>query len=325
MFNLKRYNILKMLLENMGKEVSGETMSRTMAVSRAAIAKHIKKLRTMGFDIQARQGGGYTITEIPDIINEELVNYFGKNDGLPVLVKEVVTSTNIVAKEWAEKGASSGAVIAAKEQTLGRGRRQRQWQSIDGGIWCSMILKLSISPGRIQPATLAAAMAVSKAIKQNCEFAEPKIKWPNDILINDKKVCGILTEFIGDIDELRYLIVGIGINNSFDADLFEGELLYKASTLKSENIIINSSKLIADVRDNLLDITKNWCETHSPKHIIDFYRENMAYKDQQVTISGIGENTVGVLKDIDTDGALILKTDEGEKKIISGEISVRKA
>ena len=324
MFNLKRYNILKMLLENTGKEVSGETMSRSMAVSRAAIAKHIKKLRTMGFDIQARPGGGYTISEIPDIINEEFVNYFGKNDGLPVQVKDVVDSTNIAAKEWAESGAPNGAVIVAKEQTAGRGRRQRPWQSIQGGIWCSIILKLSISPGRIQPATLAAAMAVSMAIKQNCDFAEPKIKWPNDILIKDKKVCGILTEFIGDIDELRYLIVGIGINNSFDADLFEGELLYRATTLKSENIIINSSKLIADVRDNLLDITKQWCQTHSPGHIIDFYRENMAYKNQQVTISGIGENTTGILKDIDTDGALIIDTGGGEKKIISGEISVRK-
>ncbi len=322
MFNIKRYNILKILLENVGKEVSGERLSRELGISRAAIAKHIKKMRTMGCSIQARPGGGYTMVSIPQIICEELIRVFGKRL-LPVVVKDVVKSTNIDAKEWAEANAEHGSMIVAKTQTGGRGRRQRVWQSIDGGIWCSIILKLEVSPSQIQPVTLAAAMAVVEAIKVNSKNANPNIKWPNDILINGKKVCGILTEFIGDIDELRYLIVGIGINNAFYKEQLEGELLNQATTLQSEGIIINSSKLIVDVRDNLLEITDEWCKTGSTKHIINFYRENMAYKGKRIKISGAGEEVIGVLKDIDSSGALVVTTESGDKKIISGEISVR--
>jgi BirA family biotin operon repressor/biotin-[acetyl-CoA-carboxylase] ligase len=324
MFNIKRYNILKILLDNAGKEVSGEYMSRKLEISRVAIAKHIKKMRTMGCNIQARPGGGYTMIEAPQIICEELIRAYG-NMLLPVMVKDVVKSTNIDAKAWAENNAEHGSMIVAKTQTGGRGRRQRQWQSIEGGIWSSIILKTNIAPSQVQPITLAAAMAVVQAITQNSENAKPKIKWPNDILVNGKKVCGILTEFIGDIDELRYLIIGIGINNAFDREQLEGELLNKATTLQSENIIISSSKLIVDVRDNLLEITDKWSESNSKKHIIDFYRENMAYKNENIKISGAGEDIFGVLEDIDESGALIISTESGTKKIISGEISVRRA
>ncbi len=323
MFNIKRYNILKILLDNVGKEVSGEHLSRELGISRAAIAKHIKKMRTMGCSIQARPGGGYTMISIPQIICEELIRVFGENL-YPVIVKDVVKSTNLDAKEWAEDNAEHGSMIVAKTQTGGRGRRHRVWQSIEGGIWASVILKLDVSPSQIQPVTLAAAMAVVEAIKDNCEEASPTIKWPNDILVNGKKVCGILTEFIGDIDELRYLIVGIGINNAFDKEKLEGELLNQATTLQSENIIINSSKLIVDVRNRLLEVTDKWCETGSTKHIIDFYRDNMAYKGKKIKISGAGNEIFGTLKDIDSTGALIVETENEEKKVISGEISVRK-
>lgn len=323
MFNIKRYNIMKILLDNVGEEVSGEFMSQKLHISRAAIAKHIKNMRNMGCTIQARPGGGYTMSSVPNIICEELIRAFGK-EILPVKIKEIVKSTNIDAKEWAENDAQHGSLVVAKIQTAGRGRRNRQWQSVEGGIWFSIILKLEIAPSQVQPVTLAAAMAVSQAIMGNCKEASPKIKWPNDILVNGKKVCGILTEFIGDIDELRYLIVGIGINNFYDASQFEEQLQSTATTLKSENIIINSSKLIANARDNLLSITKQWCDTNSTKHIIDFYRENMAYKNKEVMISNNVEGFSGTLKDIDGNGALIISTAEGEKKIISGEISVRR-
>lgn len=323
MFNIKRYEILKMLVDSLGEEISGEYMSRSLVVSRAAIGKHIKKLRAMGCNIQARPGGGYTLIEVPETICEELIRAYGKSI-LPIRVKDIARSTNIDAKEWAENDAEHGSMIVARTQTEGRGRRQRRWQSVPGGIWSSIILKLDIAPSQVQPVTLATAMAVSLAITENFESAKPEIKWPNDVLVNGKKICGILTEFIGDIDELRYLIVGIGINNSFDAGLFEEELKGRATTLKSENIIINSSRLIANVRDNLMEITEKWSSSGSIKHIIDFYRENMAYKNQEISILGTGEEITGVLKDIASDGALIVKTKNGDKKIISGEIRVRR-
>ena len=278
----------------------------------------------MGCDIQARPGGGYTLIQVPETICEELIMAYGKTD-LPVRVRESTRSTNIDAKEWAENGAENGAMVVARMQTEGRGRRQRSWQSVPGGIWSSIILKLDIAPSQIQPVTLAAAMAVSQAITENCDTAKPEIKWPNDVLINGKKICGILTEFIGDIDELRYLIVGIGINNAFDAELFEDELRLSATTLKSENIIINSSRLIADVRDNLIEIAEEWRSSGSVGHIIDFYKENMAYKNQSISIKGAGMEITGMLKDIDSDGALIVQTENGDRRIISGEISLRGA
>lgn len=323
MFNIKRYSIMKILLDNVGEEVSGEFMSKKLVISRAAIAKHIKNMRNMGCTIQARPGGGYTMKRVPNLICEELIRVYGK-DILPVRMKDVVKSTNIDAKDWAEHGGEHGSILVAKTQTAGRGRRQREWQSVEGGIWFSLILKLDIVPSQVQPVTISTAMAVSQSIIQNCSTANPKIKWPNDILVNGKKVCGILTEFVGDIDELKYLIVGIGINNYFDSDRLDESILHTATTLKSEGIIINSSKLIANVRDNLLSITKKWSDTKSTAHIKEFYREHMAYRNEEIKVLGGGHDFSGILKDIDENGALIISTKDGEKKIVSGEISVRK-
>ncbi len=322
--NNPRDKILKMLLEKLGKEVSGEKMSRSIGISRVAIGKHIKYLRGRGFNINAKPGGGYTLDELPNVINESLIRAYCKND-IEMIVIDNVESTNIEAKSWAEHGAPNGAVIIAVTQSAGRGRKARKWQSIEGGIWCSIILRTNIAANEIQPITLAAAMSVSMAVTDNCESAETKIKWPNDVLINGKKMCGILTEFAGDIDSVQYLVVGIGINANFSVNDLEGELLFNATTLKDEGIIINSSKLIADVRGNLLDIMDKWADTKSTKHIIDFYRDNMAYKGEKIHITGAGNDVYGILHDIDNDGAIIIKTTDDIKKIISGEISLRRS
>lgn len=253
----KRDKVLKTLLDSLGKEVSGGEMSQEMGISRAAIAKHVKQLRAKGYDINARPGGGYTLSEVPNIISEGLIKAYSEDEAY-VVVMDSAKSTNIEAKAWAEEDAPHGTLIVAKTQTVGRGRRGRKWQSKEGGIWSSIILRPNAAPDEVQPVTLAAAIAVTQAIKQNAKSATPKIKWPNDVLIDGKKVCGILTEFIGDMDEVRYLVVGIGINNNFAANDLEGELLYTATTLKDEGITINSSKLIADARSNLLALMDIW-------------------------------------------------------------------
>lgn len=318
-----RENVLQMLLERQGAEVSGEEMSNSIGISRAGVAKHIKNLRLKGFDIKAKTGGGYTLGDIPNIVNKELVKAYSSVDA-DVKVLETTKSTNIDAKAWAEDNAPHGALVLAKIQTSGRGRKVRHWQSVEGGIWSTTILRPKVAPRDVQPVTLAAAVAVTKAIKDNCPGANPLIKWPNDILIDGRKVCGILTEFVGDMDEVRYLVVGIGINANFSLNKLEGELIYKATTLKDEGLIINSSKLIADVRDNLLCLMDEWEKVGNTHHIIKYYRDNMAFKGENISITGVGNDVTGTLQGIDDNGELIILADGVQKRIISGEISVRR-
>ncbi|MCK5130472.1 MAG: biotin--[acetyl-CoA-carboxylase] ligase, partial [Clostridiales bacterium] len=301
----------------------GELMSRVIGISRVAIGKHIKALRAQGFDVYAKPGGGYTLDTVSDVLGDGLIMSYSKTDA-DVIVLETVKSTNIDAKAWAEDAAVHGAMMIAKTQSAGRGRKARHWQSVDGGIWSSTILRPTVAPNDIQPVTLAAAVAVTQAIKQNNPDAHPLIKWPNDVLINGKKVCGILTEFVGDMDAVRYLVVGIGINAAFSIKDLEGELLYTATTLQDENIDINRSKLIADVRDNLLALIDIWTETKSASHIIQYYKQHMAYKDEEVIITGAGHDTTGILVGILDDGTLKIQTDDGFEEVISGEISMRR-
>lgn len=227
-----RATVLTMLQEQDGY-MSGEAISRKLDLSRTAVWKHIKELKQAGYEIESVKKSGYRLVQKPNAISATEIlsglntSSFGKN----VVYEETVSSTQQIAHKLAHEGAETGTVVTANEQVDGRGRMGRPWYSQKGkGIWTSLIVRPEIPPQQTPQLTLLAAVAVVKGVKKatgiDCE-----IKWPNDVLINGKKVVGILTELQAEADQVNCVIIGMGINVNTAAQQFPKELHEKATSL----------------------------------------------------------------------------------------------
>ncbi len=212
--------LLDLLRQNQSGFLSGGEMSHKLGVSRTAIWKHIEHLRKLGYEIEAQPHHGYRLVSIPDrLIPEEI--RFDLNTrwmGQKIVSYEETGSTNDVAAKLAAQGMPEGTVIFAESQSKGRGRLGRSWISPKGkSILTSVIFRPKLLPSQASQITLMSAVAVAKAIEKQTRLI-PQIKWPNDILIKEKKVAGILTEMQAETDQIRFLIVGIGINVTVPSD-----------------------------------------------------------------------------------------------------------
>ena len=210
--------ILKCLKQTDGY-VSGQELCERLGVSRTAVWKVIRQLEAEGYEIEAVRNRGYRLHDSADILNEAEIRAVLTSQWLGQNVKflEEIDSTNNEAKRNAENGAKDGTLYITESQTGGRGRRGRQWVSPSGsGIWMTLLLRPQINPANASMLTIVAAMAVTMAIRravaETGADVECHIKWPNDVVINKKKVCGILTEMSAELDCIHYVVIGIGIN-----------------------------------------------------------------------------------------------------------------
>ncbi|MFD2640366.1 biotin--[acetyl-CoA-carboxylase] ligase [Piscibacillus salipiscarius] len=221
-----RKRLIDLLSNHQQPYISGQQLSDELNISRSAVWKHMNALKKEGYQIEGVTNKGYRIVSSPNDLSETALSWDLKTDwlGQRLIYKEQVTSTQIVAHDLARDGAEHGTVIVAREQTKGRGRMRRYWESKDGlGLWFSSILRpTGIEPKRASQLTLVAAVAIADYLsKYNLDV---KIKWPNDLFINGKKLAGILTEMQAEQDAVEYIVLGIGINMNHDQqDLFESE------------------------------------------------------------------------------------------------------
>ncbi len=244
-------------------------------------------------------------------------------------IHEELNSTNIRAKELAEQGEPEGTLVVADFQTSGKGRRGRSWESEKGnGIWMSLLLRPKVNPAEVSCLTLVAAMAVANVIRASCKL-NAKIKWPNDIVIEGKKLCGILTEMNSEMDEIHSVVVGIGIN--VNQKSFSEELEEKATSLMLENgQRIDRGELIANVMNVFSEYYEKYLQTKDMLLLQKEYNTMLINRNQEVLVyHGMiedrlpGEAEHGIAKGIDATGALMVETEHGLKKIVSGEVSVR--
>jgi BirA family biotin operon repressor/biotin-[acetyl-CoA-carboxylase] ligase len=214
--------ILKALRAAGDGAVSGAELSQHLGVSRAAVWARIEELRTLGYDIEASPHLGYRLVNSPDVLHaDDLMSRIGKVKviGRDIRVFEETTSTNDVIEKLARDGVKEGAVVFAESQSRGRGRLGRKWISpARKGLWFSILLRPDMRPQETTRLTVASATALRRAIESETGL-HPEIKWPNDLLLGGKKVAGILTELAGELDHIRYVIVGIGV------DVHEGDWL----------------------------------------------------------------------------------------------------
>ncbi|MFH1773797.1 MAG: biotin--[acetyl-CoA-carboxylase] ligase [Methanobacteriota archaeon] len=229
-----------------------------------------------------------------------------------------VDSTNDIAKQLAADGAPEGTVVISEIQRKGRGRREREWFSPKGGVWMSIILRPKVSPSRASSLTLVAGLAVAKTLSGLYNL-KCKLKWPNDVLINEKKVCGVLTEISAEIDKINYVVAGIGINANIDIGSFPGEFRDAATTLKNElNRDILRDELVKQLLEELEKLYKIFQKQGFSK-LKEEWKKSASTIGRKVRIITDSRTIEGIARDIGENGELFVEAQEGIEKIISGD------
>jgi len=321
-----REKILELLRQAGGSYLSGEEIAKTLGVSRTAVWKHIRDLKKQGYGIISQSRSGYALREVPDhMIREEIMHGLGTQCiGRDIRCFEQVGSTNTVAKELAETGAPEGTVVVAEQQGAGRGRLERHFFSPYGrGIWFSFILRPEFLPQEAPKCTLMAAVAVAMAME---EFdMKPGIKWPNDILYEGRKIVGILTEMSAEMEQIRHIIIGIGINVNIREDEFPEDIRDRAASL----LMVKGAPVprIAFFQAVLRALDRLYGEVCQSGFapVMDAWRAYNITLGHDVHVIGVrgGETFDGKAVDIDAEGALLVDTPQGRKRVLAGDVSVR--
>ncbi|WP_315370990.1 biotin--[acetyl-CoA-carboxylase] ligase [Paenibacillus xylanexedens] len=320
----KHEDLLHMLLNAEGRFVSGEEISRNLSISRTAVWKHVNKLRDMGYEFEAVSRKGYRLVTKPDSIDATGLQLaldttvFGRK---AVLLASTLSTQGDVLK-LAEQGQAEGAVVIAEEQTGGRGRFGRQWFSPPGkGIWMSVLLRPDLPLQHTPQLTLLTGVAVCRAVRV-CSGADAGIKWPNDVLIDGRKVCGILLESTVEDHEVRYCIAGIGVDVNFDPEDYPEDLTTIATSLKMETgQSVDRTKLTAAILTELEQLY--FLYQKEGFGVISALWEALSVSmNREITVTNPHGVIEGKAIGLDPSGALIVEKHDGEHTlIISGEIS----
>jgi len=312
----KRNDILQLLKQN--KVISGETIANSLHISRTAVWKHIQTLQKKGYKIQAIRQKGYHLQRLPDLPIDEIqqqlkTTYIGK----PLLLFPDLPSTNDFLKDLAKNDHPEGTIVIAEKQTVGRGRRQRSWSSPKGGLWFSVLLRPTFPPQKAMIVTMAVSIAITKAIHATTGIPL-RIKWPNDILYKGKKICGVLTELSAEMDQITFMIIGIGINvnNPLPRDLQITATSLKRICSKKIPYMELLLSLISSL-DEWYAYVKQQDETiirETWLSLSDTIGKNVEIKDESSIIRGVA-------KGITEQGGLILETIEGTKHIVTGDMT----
>lgn len=317
--------ILKLLKENRGDYISGAEIGKGLELSRTAVWKHIGNLRKAGYDIAAAPNHGYRLLSSPDLLTQAEIGtglrtkHIGKN----IHAFSLTDSTNTKAFELALHGAPEGAVVVAEGQRKGKGRLGRRWESPKGvNIYTSVVLRPKISPSLASQITLLAAVATAMAIEKTTKVL-PDIKWPNDLLIRNKKVAGILMELDSEADIINFIILGIGIDVNLDCRSLPSDIARTATSLKDETgIIFERVPIIQELFRQL----ERWYDVFTAKGfgpIITEWERLSIMAGKYIRVSFLKETKEGVALGLDTDGALLLRLPTGKiERVVAGDVTM---
>ncbi len=317
-------NILSSL-KNADDYVSGQELCEQLGVSRTAVWKQIKSLEEEGYRIAAVRNKGYLLTEVPDLITKQEIQSYLKTAwlGRTLYAADSVDSTNNQIKRLAENGAPHGTVVIADEQTCGKGRRGRTWVTPKrAAIALSKLLRPAMDPERASMLTLVEGLSVAQAIR-SLYGLEALIKWPNDVVLSGKKVCGILTEMSAEVDYISYIVIGIGINTNLDR--FPQELADRATSLQLElGRPVRRAPLVAAILSAFEGNYEKFCRTWNLQELLDDYQDILVNRDAAVQVEDARKTFTGIARGIDSWGRLLVESDSGGTVLVyAGEVSVR--
>jgi BirA family biotin operon repressor/biotin-[acetyl-CoA-carboxylase] ligase len=320
--------ILKILTSKQGKFVSGESLSEQLGITRTAVWKHVQNLREAGYGIQSVSKRGYRLDTSPDLYDRSaLISVLHTETlGKDIIFLKETDSTNNELKRLAASGAPEGTVVIAERQLAGRGRRGRTWETGEGkAITMSILLRPEISPTNVQAITLAASCAVVRTIEPFTSV-KPEIKWPNDILLSGKKVCGILTEMTAEPDRILSIIVGIGLNVFQQKEDFAEELKETATSIAlNSSCPLSRSVLASAILEEFEILYLDFIHRQSTAKFLDIWRSFSCTIGCDIIISQGEKNWQAKALDVLEDGCLLVESADGARQAIaSGEISIRK-
>jgi BirA family biotin operon repressor/biotin-[acetyl-CoA-carboxylase] ligase len=316
--------LVAVLEKNGHRFLTTKNISSKLGVHPYVVYQAVRELRRWGFHIRSERGKGYKLLESPDFILPTKIkkNLKTKSFGKTVHSYKRVGSTNLLGFRLAETNAEEGTLIVADEQTKGRGRMGRSWYSPPGlGLWMSLILRPDIPPFKAPGLSICAGLALAQAIKEMTEI-EAKIKWPNDCLIDGKKVGGILLELSAELDRINFVIVGIGVNVNHTTEDIPRSLAQSAASIKiklgrsiSRSALLNSflekfERIYFDYKENGLSSQRQMIKSFS------------SLLGKNVTVKFGKERIEGVAETIDESGSLVIKTKKGERVVTAGEVTV---
>lgn len=315
------------LLREKGDYLSGQELCEQFGVSRTAVWKAINQLKKEGHNIEAVPNKGYILMEHKDVFGQlELESRMNtKWAGKPLKFYETIASTNVQAKLFAEEDAKEGLLIVSDQQTAGRGRRGRSWNSPPGcNVYFSLLLRPDFEPDRASMITLVAALAVAEGIQNTYHNYESiGIKWPNDVIANEKKICGILTEMNAERDYIHYVVPGIGIN--VGKQKFPQEIANVASDLETElGQKVSRAELVSNIIQAFETYYEVFCEKKDMSGLIEIYNKLLVNRDREVRVLDPKGEYNGVARGINELGELLVETqDRGLVAVYAGEVSVR--
>mgnify|MGYP002423317741 CR=1 FL=1 len=316
------------LLRNSRDYVSGQQLCDQFGVSRTAVWKAINQLKEEGYRIEAVSHKGYRLLESPDVLSrsEVLSRLKTKWAGQQLFYLEETGSTNIDAKRYAEEGEPHGTTVIAEKQNAGRGRRGKYWESPPGSaIYMTIMLKPDFAPDKASMLTLVMALSVAEAITEATGL-QAGIKWPNDVVVNKKKVCGILTELNVETDYIRHVVIGVGINvNNGAPEEFPEEIRETATSLRIEaGTPFSRAELLERVLERFEKNYDTFVTTLDLRLLIEAYGRYLLNLNMEVNVLDPKGSYTGVARGISTTGELLVEKEDGEMKTVyAGEVSVR--
>lgn len=305
--------------------LTGDALSQDLGISRAAVSKQVRALRQAGYEIETAPNRGYHFISAPDLLLADEVQSLlaGKTMGKACYVHHhTIGSTNAEARQLAEANCPEGTLVVAEEQTAGKGRKGRDWVSPAGtGIYATLVLRPTLPLEDTPLLTLLTAVATAEAIKESTELV-PTIKWPNDILLNGKKIAGILTEVSSDVDHVEFALIGIGLNVNTPTRQLPRRPIFPATSLAVESGKPQSRQALLASWLQHFETEYAHLAAGNRKRLLERWKALANITGRRATIQRVHDTVKGTITDIDPDGALLLKTSKGDLlRILSGDVS----
>ncbi len=325
--NVSMIKILSLLKSHKSEYLSGQDLSDVLKISRVAIWKHIKKIRSLGYKIESRQQSGYKLIDMPDLLLpwEITENLKTKFIGKRAYYFDSIDSTQDFALKIASQDNENGTVIISKKQTGGKGRMKRKWFSPVGGIWMSVIIHPDFDISNVTLVPIATSLALCMAIEKTIKI-RPKLKWPNDITIKGKKVAGILVDTSIESNKIESLILGVGINFKIKQEKLKKNIVNSPNYYGATTLVKKNESALHLVQQFLyeLEVIFQWINSGLTKKIIFEWAKRSSTIGKNISIINDKKIVTGKAIKIDNDGALIISKNKQTTRILIGDVTYHK-
>ena len=325
--NASMIKILSLLKSHKSEYLSGQDLSDVLKISRVAVWKHIKKIRSLGYKIESKQQSGYKLIGISDLLLpwEITENLKTKFIGKRAYYFDSIDSTQDFALKIASQDNENGTVIISKKQTGGKGRMKRKWFSPIGGIWMSIIIHPDFDISNTTLVPIATSLALCKAMEKTTKI-RPELKWPNDITIKGKKVAGILVDTSIESNKIESLILGVGINFKIKQEKLKKIIINSPNYYGATTLVKKNESALHLVQQFLyeLEVIFQWINSGLTKKIIFEWAKRSSTIGKNISIIDDKKIVTGKAIKIDNDGALIISKNKQTTRILIGDVTYHK-